>query len=65
MTNTKPAFLLEVGDKFTRNGIIWEVLSIYDFSFTRRRYTIKRVDIDFSTTMIVDTYEPCKPFKMV
>lgn len=64
MANIKGAFHLEVGDKFTRTGIIWQVVSIYDFSSSRRQYTIKRTDLEFSTTMVVDAYQPCKPFKM-
>ena len=63
--NTKNAFGLLVGDKFQRGSIVWEVVGIYDLKVTRRQYTIKRTDIEFTTTMIVDASEPCKPFKMV
>jgi hypothetical protein len=63
--NTKNAFGLLINDKFQRGALVWEVVGIYDLSVTRRQYTIKRVDINFTTTLVVDAYEPCKPFKMV
>lgn len=62
--NTKNAFGLLIGDKFQRGALVWEVVGIYDLSVTRRQYTIKRVDVEFTTTMVVDASEPCKPFKM-
>jgi len=63
--NTKNAFGLLFGDKFKRGSIVWEVVGIYDLKVTRRQYTIKRTDVEFTTTMVVDASEPCKPFKMV